>query len=138
MVLYEEGRNMENITYRKILIDECIWANMENATRFMKQYSHICLVKNSHRIQDAILYGFEVFFQRGTKGVTFVDFIEYHKRFGDLKEWLYVSQNLFNIYFMQQQYQMACCLVNNGINDCMDISDIHEVGSVQELQKVFR
>lgn len=129
---------MENTTYRKILIDECIWANIENINRFMKQYSYICLVKNSHRIQDATLYRWEVFFQRGTKAVTFADFIEYHKRFGNLKEWLYVSQNLVNIYFLQQQYQMACCFVNNGINDCMDISNIHEIGSIQNLQKVLK
>lgn len=133
----ERMRNMQNITYRKILMDEGILAKVENANQFAKQYSSICIARGSHLIQNATLYGCEVFCQRGIKDVTLADFIEYHKHLGDLKEWLYVSQNLVNIYFVQQQYQMNCCFINNGLNDCMDISNIHEVGSIQGLQKVW-
>ncbi len=106
---------MENIHYEKLLIDSDIWESTIDHTKdvFSEWYTSIIIASEK-------LKQMKKFMNRP-----------------DRMEYLYISQSLLRIYIMQQRYQMHCCLINNGFNDILDIDHIHEVKSLEDVQKVL-
>lgn len=129
---------MKNLIDKNLLIDAEVWVTAEWFTRLsqlIKPYNYIAIASYPS-IQDANL--FECTVADGEfLSETFSQFIKKHQQIGDLNNWIYISQNLENIYAMQQNH-MDCYFVNNGINDCMDICCAHEIRDVNDLQKILK
>ena len=122
--------------YDEILIDENVWTSIEGFAKvkhFIENYQYIALATGSS-IEDATIYEWLIFLGRITKGETLPEFIKRHQKLGDFPKWIYVSESLQNIGFMQQY--MDCCFVNTGYNDCIDISCTHEVRNINDIQKI--
>ena len=137
---FQKGRiSMENIRYQNLLIDAEVWAttgDFAKVNQLIKPYNYIAIASNSS-IETATIYEWMVLLGRIVKGETLTEFLRRHQQLEDLDKWLYVSQSLQNIYIMQQNH-MDCCFVNNGINDCMDVSCAHEIRDISNLQKILK
>lgn len=126
--------NSEN--YRKLLIDQEVLKNVSDIETFVKSYNCVYEVSDISYIVTERTNSIKRVSEKSEESISIDAFIEQHNKDTDLKNWLYVSKNLVNIYKMKHKYELTCCFLNTHTNDFADVPVEHEVTVVTEVQKL--
>lgn len=120
-----------DITILRQLFQHCSWL------AFMKNHFQSgCVIYEGQIIPTMTMSSDRAMGIVTSKSLKLGQFMQKHRR--DLKKWLYVSKDLCNIYQIHAKYFMDCCFVNEGYNDILQLSNIHEIRCLDEIVKILR
>ena len=125
---------MKKKLYKGILVDIEVAAIPENQMVLSELSNKVLVVLPSLNFKKSIVYEHKIKSQMEEKQYSLDSYVGKRK---DLKEYLYITRNLLNVYKMNESYEnVSCCFINEYINDNIDVLAEHEVGSIGEIQKI--
>ena len=121
--------NMKEKLKKEIFVDMSLAISPSN----QKTLSELC-EKILVMFDGATVYEYKMNSKAKVKIHSLDKYIEKNKE--KLKESLYISRDLINIYNMKQKYNnMSCCFINEYTNDFIEVAYEHEVPSISQIQK---
>ena len=125
---------MKKKLYKGILVDIEVAAIPENQMVLSELSNKVLVVLPSLNFKKSIVYEHKIKSQMEEKQYSLDSYVGKKK---DLKEYLYITRNLLNVYKMNEAYEnVSCCFINEYINDNIDVFAEHEVRSIGEIQKI--
>lgn len=125
---------MKKKLYKGILVDIEVAAIPENQMVLSELSNKVLVVLPSLNFKKSIVYEHKIKSQMEEKQYSLDSYVGKRK---DLREYLYITRNLLNVYKMNESYEnVSCCFINEYINDNIDVLAEHEVGSIGEIQKI--
>lgn len=125
---------MKKKLYKGILVDIEIAAIPDNKMILSELSNKVLVVLPNLNLKKSIVCEHKINSQVEAKKYLLE---EYAKKKKDLKEYLYITRNLLNVYNMNRAYEdISCCFINECVNDNIDVIADFEVRNIRGIQKI--